>query len=163
MKQWILALPILLFCQISNGIATEMGLNYQYKKTSVDSLNNIEQQGITGTLSLYFWEQIATEISYTNSLYVKREKADTLASSSIQRVTTQFADVYGLDIIYVFSGRKARLQPYVKGGLAYLKKKQTYIQQADTWDSGWIVGWGPSYGAGLKFFLTEALSLRLGW
>ena len=155
-----------LFSNSAHAVATEVGFNYQYKKTIVDSLNNVEQQGMTGTLALYFWEQVATEFSYTNSVYVKREKADAVPGSSLQRITTQTADVYGLDLIYVRADRKARFQPYIKGGIAYLKKKQSYIQGTDSWPtdgSGVMQGWGPSYGVGLKFFLTETISFRAGY
>ncbi len=142
---------------------TELGFNFNYKKTIVDNLNNIEQQGLTGSVSLYFWDQIATEISYTNSLYVKREKADSLPSTTAQRITTQYADIYGVDLIYVFTGKKEVFQPYIKGGVAYIKKKQTSQQDNSQWETPTATGWGPSYGVGFKFFLTEAFAIRVGY
>lgn len=147
----------------ANAGNTELGFNYQYKRTTIDSLNSIEQQGISGTVALYFFESLATELSYTNSTYVKREKADSLSTSTATRTTTQIADIYGLDLIYVLSGRKSPFQPFIKGGLAHIRKKQFYIQDAETWDSGWVTGWGPSYGLGFKFFLTQATAIRTSW
>lgn len=163
-------LRFFLFCSLfianqAEAFYTELGFNYSYKKTVVDSLNNIEQQGITGSVSLYFWDQVATEFSYTNSLYVKRERADSIQQgSNTQRVTTQVADIYGLDLIYVFTHKKATFQPYVKGGVAYIKKSQsTFQENLQLSDPVEVSGWGPSYGLGFKFFVTEAVAFRVGW
>ncbi len=150
---------------IALAMNMELGLNYSYKKTLVDQNNSTEQQGITGSISFYLWERVALETSYTNSLYVKREKIDSLLSGSSQRTTTQFADIYGADLIYVLADRKAPLQPHIKGGLAYVKKRQT--SQTDNQPMGDPIepkpGWAPSYGVGLKFFLTEAIAIKISY
>lgn len=153
------------FASTALAINTELGFNYSYKKTVVDTDNSTEQQGISGSISFYLWERAAIELSYTNSLYVKKERIDSLISPTSQRTTTQYADIYGLDLIYVLADRKSSFQPYLKGGAAYVKKKQT--AQTDNQPMGDPIepkpSWAPSYGVGFKFFLTEALSLRVGW
>jgi opacity protein-like surface antigen len=158
-----LTLSIVLLSLRSFALYTEIGVNYAYKKSFIDSTNSSEQQGTTGSISLYFWEQVALEISYTNSLYVKKELNAASPSTSI-RTTTQIADVYGADLIYVFADRKAAWQPYIKGGVAYVNKRQsTQIDNNPPFPAGPYTGSAPSYGVGLKFFLTDALAIRSGY
>lgn len=146
------------------ALGVELGVNYSYKKTFIDSMDNVEQQGTTGTVSMYFWERLAVELSYTNGLYVKKERQDASVNSTTIRVTTQYSDIYGLDLIYVFADRKARFQPFVKGGIAYIKKRQTV--QIGTDPSFTIEpnpGYAPGYGAGIKFFFTESMAIRASY
>ncbi|GIL18284.1 MAG: hypothetical protein BroJett040_20350 [Oligoflexia bacterium] len=155
---------ILFFTTTASALYTELGLNYNYKKTVIDSLNQTEQQGSTVSVSFYFWEHVALELSYTNSLYVKKERNDSATSSTSQRVTTQYADIYGTDLIYVLADKKAPFQPYIKGGGAYISKRQ--VSQVDNnpfSEAGPYKGWAPSYGVGLKFFLSETFAIRAGW
>ena len=148
----------------SSALIMEVGVNYSYKKTTLDSLNNVEQQGTTGSLAFYIWEQISIELSYTSGLYVKKEKQDATAGSTTVRTTTQYTDVYGTDLVYVFSDKKSRFQPFIKGGAAYIKKKQ--VVQIGT-DPAFEIepkpGWAPSYGVGAKYFITEALAIKAGY
>lgn len=140
----------------------ELGLNYNYKKSAFDADNNTEQQSTTGSLSFYFWERVALELSYTSGLYIKKEKQPDYAGAQI-RTTTQYTDVYGTDLIFVLSDRKAMFQPYIKGGGAYIRVKQV-VQDSGVapWDIVYA-GPSPSYGLGFKFFLTEAFALRVSY
>jgi hypothetical protein len=140
----------------------ELGLNYNYKKSAFDMENNTEQQSTTGSVSFYFLEQVALEMSYTSGLYVKKEKQPAFAGA-FSRTTTQYTDVYGADLIFVLSHRKAMFQPYIKGGGAYVRVKQVVQDEGATpWDILYS-GLSPSYGAGFKFFLTEAFALRVSY
>lgn len=144
------------------AIYSEIGSNYNYKKSTYDSNNNFEQQSSTFSLSFYFWEQLGLELSYTSGLAIKKELAT--YSQALLTTTTQYSDVYGADLIYVLSGKQSKFQPYVKGGAAYVKKRQ--VIQAYGQPASEIVpspGVAPSYGAGFKFFLTESLALRAGY
>ena len=148
----------------ASALYTEVGINYMYKKTFIDEMNNSEQQGTTGSVSFYFWERVAVELSYTSSVYSKRERND--ASTNDKRTTTQYAEIYGTDLIYVFADKKAKFQPYMKGGVAYIKKRQTTDVDNQPQAHNEITikpGWAPSYGVGFKFFLTEAFAIRAGW
>ncbi len=141
---------------------TEVGVNYSYKKSAFDSDNNNEQQSTSGSLSFYFWERVALELSYTNSLYVKKEKQPDFAGAFL-RTTTQYTDVYGADLIFILADRKASFQPYLKGGAAQVKVRQV-VQ--DTGSNAWEItysGLSPSVGVGLKFFLTEAFAIRASY
>ena len=147
----------------AEAMYTEIGINYIYKMSYIDSLNGIEQQGITGSISFYFWDQIAIETSYTNSLLVKNEQNISALSPSV-RVTSQVANIYGLDLIYVFGDRKATFQPYIKAGVGYMDKVQTtQIDNNPPWTVGPFQGLAPDYGIGLKYFVTDTIALKLGY
>jgi hypothetical protein len=140
----------------------ELGVNYSYKKSAFDTDNNTEQQSTTGSISLYFWERVALELSYTNGLYVKKEKQPSYAGSFL-RTTTQYTDVYGSDLIFVLADRKAMFQPYLKAGGAYVRVKQVVQDEgANPWEILYS-GPSPSYGVGFKFFLTEAFAIRVSY
>jgi outer membrane protein W len=158
-----LYLAFTLFSFTASAMYTEVGVNYMYKKSFIDSANNIEQQGTTGSISLYFWDQIAIEISYTNALMVKKEQEVSATSPSV-RTTSQVSDIYGLDLIYVMGDRKAAFSPYIKAGVGYIVKKQvTQIDNNTPWSAGPYDGYAPSYGVGLKIMLSDTLALKMGY
>lgn len=146
----------------SNSFYTSVGLKYAYKKSAFDSNNKTEQQSTTGSISFYFIESIALELSYTNGLYVKTEKQPNTAGA-FQRTTTVYSDIYGLDLIYLFATRKDRYQPYIKAGMAQVKRQQ--IVQDDN-NTPWEIkynGPSPSYGLGIKVYLTTVLAIDAGY
>jgi outer membrane protein W len=162
-KNSALLLSVLLLSMSAQAMFVELGVNYSYKKTTFSELDYIEQQGTTGSVSFYFWERIALELSYTNGLYVKQEKESASTSSTTVRVTTQWSEIYGADLIYVFADRKAVFQPYVKGGAAYIKKRQrTQIDTQQPIEPADVSGMAPSYGAGFKVLMTENTAIRVG-
>ena len=154
---------IILFATVNCfAINTEVGINYNYRKSAFDSENNTEQQSTTGTFSFYFWERIALELSYTSSLYVKKEKQPDFAGAYM-RTTTQYSDVYGADLIFVLADRKATFQPYLKGGVANVRVKQVVQDEGqNAWDITYS-GISPSAGVGFKFFFTEAFAFRASY
>ncbi len=161
MKKLIVTILTFILPLASWSMNTELSYNYSFKKTTFDSDNYTEGQSSTGSMSLYFWERIALELSYTNGLYVKYEKS---TSNPLVRTTTQTSNVYGADLILVLADKKAAIQPYIKGGTAYITKKQTIQDQgypAETIESP--AGMAPSYGVGLKIFITEAFAIRMGY
>lgn len=158
----LLIILLFSFFKSAHAMNVELGLNYNYKKSTFDSTNNTEQQSTTGSVSLYFWEKIALELSYTNGLYVRKEKQPDLVGS-FTRTTTQYSDIYGADVIFILSDRKAAFQPFVKGGGAMVQIKQ--VVQDDN-NSPWEIkynGLSPSYGVGFKFFITEAFAIRTSY
>lgn len=159
-------LPFFICCLFSSFAAqaldTEFGTSYTYKKSTFDDDNNTEQQSATGTVSFYFAEKIALELSYTSGLYVKKEKQPNFAGAFL-RTTTQFTDVYGTDLIYILADRKATFQPFIKGGVAYVRVKQ--VVQDDN-NNPWEIlysGPSPSYGVGFKLFITQAFAFRTSY
>jgi len=144
---------------------TELGLSYNYMKRTFDSLDNVENQGTTLSVSLYLWEKIALELSYTNGLYVKKERESSYdINDNSQRTTTQWSDISEANLIYVFAERTATFQPYVKGGGAYIKKKQVVQIDNDAPSPAIIdAGWGPSAGIGIKMMISDSLSIRASY
>lgn len=140
----------------------ELGTSYTYKKSAFDATNNTEQQATTGSISFYFWERIALELSYTNGLYVRKEKQPDFVGAFL-RTTTQYSDIYGSDLIFILADRKAPFQPYLKGGGAYVNIKQVIQDDNNNpWEMKYS-GLSPSYGLGFKFFFTEALAIRTSY
>lgn len=152
---------LLLFSTSAWALNYELGISYARKKNSFDKDNYFDTESTTGSLSLYFSEMIALEMSYTDAKANRYEKPP--GGNSIQ--TYQKTEVLGADLIFVLAPKKSFIQPYVKGGAAQLKRKQV------TYDSALnapvpldietaIV---PSYGAGIKFSIIDGLSLRLSY
>jgi len=147
----------------AQAMYTELGVNYIYKMSYIDSLNYIQQQGTTASVSLYFWDHVAVELSYTNSLLVKNEQNLSATSTSV-RVTSQVANIYGLDLVYVFGDRKDTFQPYIKAGCGYVNKNQTtQIDNNPPFTVGPFNGLAPDYGIGLKYFVTDSVAIKMGY
>ncbi len=139
----------------------ELGVSYARKKNSFDRQNYFETESITSSLSLYFSEIIALEMSYTDAKANRFEKPP--GGNSIQ--TYQKTEVMGADLIFVLAPRKSFMQPYLKGGAAQLKRRQvTYDRTINTREALDIeTAVVPSYGAGIKFSIIDGLSLRVSY
>ena len=151
----------LLFSTSAWALNYELGISYAKKKNSFDKDNYFETESTTGSLSLYFSEMIALEMSYTDAKANRYEKPP--GGNSIQ--TYQKTEVMGADLIFVLAPRKYFIQPYIKGGAAQLKRSQvTYTSpgnQREALDIETAVV--PSYGAGIKFSIIDGLSLRISY
>lgn len=152
---------LLLFSQVTWAMNYELGISYARKKNSFDRDNYFETESSTASVSLYFTEQIALELSYTDAKATRNEKPPGGTATE----TFQKTEVMGADLIYILADRKFWIQPYVKAGAAQLKRSQTTYLEAtnDTKRLPIETAIIPSYGAGLKFSLTQTLSLRLSY
>ncbi len=139
----------------------ELGVSYARKKNSFDKDNYYDTESTTASLSLYFSEIIALEMSYTDAKANRYEKPPGGTSIQIYQKT----EVLGADLIFVLTPRKSMIQPYIKGGAAQLTRKQvTYTSPQNVpvpLDIETSVV--PSYGAGVKFKITESLSVRVSY
>jgi outer membrane protein W len=154
-----LATSLSVFCESAKAVYTEVGISYSRKRTSFDSNNYTDSESGTGSVSLYFFEKVAFEISYTDASSVRQEKI-----GGSQYTTFQKTKVLGGDLIYVFADKKATFQPFIKGGAAQLHRQQTI--QVDSLDRELLdpeVAVVPSYGAGLKIAITESLNFKLSY
>jgi outer membrane autotransporter barrel domain len=157
-----LILPLaFLFSTSAMAFYTELGVQYGKKQTTFDSDNYFTSESLTGSMSLYFLERLALEISYTEAKGIREEKAN---ASDPRRTTYQSSTVAGADLIVMFADKKDLFQPYVKGGAAQIKRRQevkidgqdSYIIEPD--DA--IV---PSYGVGLKIAITESMNFKISY
>lgn len=145
----------------SEAMFVEMGLSYGRKKTTFDANNNYDSESSTASASLYFAEQIALELSYTEATGISRQQQ--LASDPV-RVIYQKTQIAGSDLILILADRKAMFQPFLKGGMAYLARKQeikdgTMPTQSLPIDEAYV----PSYGFGMKIDLTENFGLKASY
>ncbi len=152
----------LVFTMAWSAIPMELGASYSYKKTSFDVNNYVESESPSVSLSFYLFEKLALEFSYTRGTAVKHEWAGT---GYLKRTTSQVMDVTGADLIFVMtSNRKAFLQPYLKGGVAHVKKRQTIIDEGlAPYEINNDPTVSPSYGVGVKFIITDTLGIRASW
>lgn len=150
---------ILLVAFDGHAFYTEVGVSYSRKKTSFNSNNFTDSESSTASLSFYFMESVAIELSYTDGSSVRQE---TIGGSTY--ITYQKTKVTGADLIYVFAGKKEFFQPYIKGGGAQLVRSQvikydTLKEERLDPDTAIV----PSYGVGVKFALTDALGIKISY
>jgi outer membrane protein W len=141
------------------SLMTEIGATYSYSKKTFNAANYYQSDSKAVSLSLYFLEQFALELSYTDQFYESQE-----ADSNSTRTVQQSTKVTGSDLIYVITDQRSAFQPYIKAGGAYIaKKKQVKYVNADVIDIPTRDGLAPSYGIGLKYKLTEKFSIKTGY
>lgn len=169
MKNTLRLLPILFVFTLSllitpsdaHAIFTEVGLTYGRKKTTFDANNNYESESTTASMSLYFAEKLALELSYTEASGMQKQQA---SPADTARTIYQKTQIAGADLIIVFADKKALFQPFIKGGAARISRRQeikegTFDTQALEPD----VAVAPSYGFGLKIALTESFGLKASY
>jgi opacity protein-like surface antigen len=159
MKIFFLILSFILFSTQSFAMMTELGLSYSYQKKNFNSTNYYQTETKTASLSLYLFEKIALELSYTDSFYENQEK-----DANTSRVLQQTSNISGADLIFILTDQQSLFQPYLKGGVAYIHKKAIIkYENADAFHVPTKDGVAPSYGLGLKYKLTESLSIKIGY
>ncbi|MDG0816816.1 outer membrane protein [Bdellovibrio svalbardensis] len=145
----------------ANAMYTELGASYGYKTQTYDANNNNRTESLTGSISLYFWERIALELSYTDATAIVESKAYT---ADPKRTTKQQSQIMGADLIFILADKKALFQPYIKGGMAQIKRTQTIkIEGQDTYSNDPENAVAPSYGVGLKVSLTDSFGLKFSY
>lgn len=143
----------------AQALLTEIGISYGYSKKTFNASNYYQTDSKSASVSLYFFEKWALEMSYTNSFYESQE-SDINSTRTVQ----QSSLVSNGSLVYMMMDRKSMVQPYIKAGAAHITKKQTvkYLN-ASAIETPPSEGWAPSYGAGLKFMLSEAFSIKLSY
>lgn len=149
--------------EYSHAFLTELGVSYSQKKTYFNSQNFSNTESSTASVSFYFMERLALELSYTDAT-VLREETIFNGTGYQQQTSLQSVNIYGTDLIVMLSDKKAVLQPYIKGGVAQIKKSLT-TKNADVfvYETDPINSMSPSYGAGLKISITEAFSIKISY
>jgi opacity protein-like surface antigen len=143
----------------AHALVTELGLSYGYQKKTFNASNYYQSDSKSASVSFYFFEKVALEFSYTDSLYEGQE-SDSTSTRTVQQ-TSQFIDS---SLIYSMASKQSAVQPFIKGGAAYVKKNQVIkYENASAITIPESVGWAPSYGAGLKVAITERFSVKLSY
>lgn len=147
---------------ISHAGLMEVSTSYGRKSSSIDDDNYSKSESWTGSFAWYFLEQSAIELSYTSGVAEQSLKATVDTSPTIY-----FSDftMYGADLVVTLAPKGTFFQPFVRGGIAQLKKK---IYREDP--TGTVTTYGkpvdevvPSYGVGFKIFLTQAFNIRVSY
>lgn len=145
----------------ATAMYTELGASYGRKVTTFDADNKFDAESLSGSISLYFLERLALELSYTDATGLRTEKA---SPSDPKRTTVQKSQVFGADLILVFADKKSLFQPYIKGGAAQInRKQQVKIDGQDTFDLDPEQATVPSYGLGLKIAITDSFGIKMSY
>lgn len=154
-------LVLVLSTSSAHAFYTELGLNYGRKMTTFDENNTFDSESISGSISLYFLERLAVELSYTDAYGVRKEKA---FAGDPQRTTTQKSQIMGADLILVFADKKALFQPYIKaGGAQIVRKQEVKIEGQNTYTIDPENATVPSYGVGIKIPVTESFGIKFSY
>lgn len=157
-KNFLMAAVILL-CAQSGFAMVELGLSYSFQKKTFNTNNYYQSDSKSASVSFSFLEKLALEFSYTEGFYESQE-----SDSNSTRTVQQKSQMVDGSLIFMLLDRQSLIQPYLKGGAAYIKKQQEvrYLN-ASTISVPESAGWAPGYGAGLKFMLSERFSIRVGY
>lgn len=142
----------------------EVGVNGNQRKAFMNADNITEAAALTGSVAYYFGLMSALEASYT---YGSSQTRLQFAERSRQKVSV-FYEMAGLDLVITFASQDAPIRPYIKGGGAYILRKDTYFEEDGraailvTGQSGLDTGLVPSAGAGVRIVLSRVLSLKVG-
>ena len=155
--QWNLLFLILiaLTSQVSNAGIMEVGTSVSYRSSHIDSNNYQTSFSTTASISYYFWEMSAIELSYTNGVSKVNIKQGTDPSYTI---LTGF-DMYGIDFVLTFASRESAFQPYIKLGAAQMDKE--IYREVEGNSIGGSSGTVPSAGIGFKIKLTKTFSIKM--
>jgi outer membrane protein W len=139
----------------------EIGASANYRRSAFDHDNFQELISYTASLSYYFMDMSAIELSYTNGY----SELSVKSPDPIDPVTTTETNflLIGIDLVFSIAEKDDVVQPYVKIGGGYLKKE--VFQQVGDGDKTKIArseGLVPSGGAGFKIMLTNSLSIKFG-
>lgn len=155
----LVLLMVAFFVSEKSFALVELGLSYSFQKKTFNASNYYQSDYKSASVAFSFAEKLSLELSYTDGFYESVE-SDSNSSRTVQQ-KTQMADA---SIIFMILDRSSLIQPYIKGGAAYIRKQQEvrYINAA-TQSIPESVGWAPSYGGGLKFVLSERFNIRVGY
>lgn len=150
---------ILIIFSAKSYAVTELGLAYGYSKKTFNSSNFYQSDSKSASVSVYFWQKWAVELSYTDSFYESQE-SDTSSVRTIQ----QSSQITNGSLIFIMMNRRETVQPYLKAGVAQIKKNQTIkFVNASPITIPESNGIAPSYGAGLKIALNDRFSVKLSY
>lgn len=143
----------------SYALVTEVGISYGFQEKKFNKTNYYQSDSKSASVSLYFWEYLALETSYTDSFYESHED-----DGANPRVVQQSSKSMGADLIFMLAGNQSRIQPYLKAGSAYITRDiKIKYDNANAVNIPTKDGWAPSYGAGIKVKLTDRFSMKFSY
>jgi len=160
--QILFGLMLMIFPLCSHAMFTELGLTYGRKRTTFDANNDSDSEYTTASVSLYFAERMALELSYTDAATVQHQQ---LSSADLPRTIYQKSDILGADLVYIFADKTAVFQPFVKAGIAQIKRNLEYKDGSFPTQTTPIPdnSIAPSYGVGFKVAVTDAFGIKASY
>jgi outer membrane protein W len=158
---------VLLFSVVSSNAWAgfiEVGGSGSYRSSNISADTKDESKSISGSISYYFNEASALELSYTEGT----NRRDIAKDSPTAHLTHLYYSSLGLDFVYTFGARESAFRPYLKAGGNYFLKKRVVDQQKQNgiWGDATVIETNPALvptaGLGFKLGLTEQLSLKVG-
>lgn len=152
------------FPRLANAGFIEVGVSGSYKKSNIGERAYDESQSLTGSVSYYFDESSALELSYTDGIN-RRMIGEGEANGQL---TNMYYKMMGLDFVLTMGTRESTMRPYVKVGGVYILEKRIVSQ---TWLNNVVYSASPiedppalvpSAGIGFKLSLTKEWSLKVG-
>lgn len=137
----------------------EIGASANLRKSTIDKNNFQDSTSYTGSISYYFWEMSALEISYTEGTALLSVKP----VDDTKIITTSSFRLIGVDLVISLASSQSFLQPYLKVGAAHIEKK--IVRQPEGMDASEIEapkGIVPSAGLGFKLILSKNFSIKIG-
>lgn len=141
---------------------TELELGVLVRSSTINEDNFQRSVSYKGSVSYYFWESSALELSYTQGTTTLSVRGSEIEPVTIYRTVFQ---LIGLDFVLSLADRKAAVQPYVKVGAVHMTRR--ILREADGGSLGTdeiasqnaVV---PSAGAGFKLLLSKSFALKFG-
>jgi hypothetical protein len=157
--QSILVVLILFSLPVNAGVF-ELAASANYRRQQINDLNYQSSESITGSISYYFMEMSAIELSYTRGTSTLR--AQPISSDPWLEYINEFT-IYGADLVLTFAQQTSIFQPFAKIGVAHIVKdliiKSPVEAKRRTPSEPETV---PSVGLGFKFRLTKTFSIKVG-
>ena len=166
MKRFLLPFLLFVFAAPSAfGMGTELGVSYGLKKTAYDASNDTSSESVSASVSLYFTERIAVELSYTTATGVDDEKIVAGSNTITNQTIVQKTEVYGADLILILLDRSSWIQPYIKGGAAQVNRTQQVDDKilSTVYTIPKVSAVAPSYGAGFKIQITDQFGIKVSY
>lgn len=135
----------------------EISASASYRKSEIDAKNYQLSSSYTGSVSYYFLELSALELSYTQGASLL--KASTTDEDLEYR--TNFSMV-GADLVFSLAARQSFLQPFVKVGIAQISKEIKTLTSTGSYTTPESTNTVPSAGLGMKILFTKQFSIKLG-
>lgn len=160
------ALLFMLFVYVAPAHAgfVEISGSGSYRKSNLQVDATDELKSFSGSISYYFNEASALELSYTESV----NRRDIARDTPWAQISHVYQNAMGLDFVYTAGARGEQFRPYVKAGGLYILRKRWLDQRMTNgvWEEPRVreiePALVPSAGLGFKLGLTEALSLKVG-
>ncbi len=158
---------LLIFLSFTTAHASgiyEIGVSASGKRANIAKDAYDESASLTGSISYYFMEMSALELSYTDGI----NRRVVGSGSTTEHRSSLFYTMVGLDLVVSFGPKEADFRPYIKAGAAYIIRKQLSDQYIDASgpyptttveDPPTVV---PSAGVGARVSLSKSFALKFG-